>query len=269
MCTAIDFKDAFVSCKGRRVHYRSLGAAKRAYVFIHGWGGDTNVWKYQGPLFEARRCLLIDLPGHGLSSCADELYDHELFARSVEAVLDAEDTKAAVVVGHSTGAAIAYQLIHRRVDRVAAFVSVEGSIPVSEDYQGQASRYVQRLSVLNGAEHDEAVKAFVGSMFPLGERSGGAEEVRRRMEATPREVLMYGLRYLADVTTWRLYPVRVPTLVINSQIVHPLASKRFLERFVSALEFSNWDDVGHFVMIEQADRFNAVVGNFLDRHDQA
>src|SRR5687767_3287453 len=58
----------FVSLDGTRVRYESFGEGREAIVFVHGWAGDTSVWRYQVPEFAKRaRVIALDLPGHGAS----------------------------------------------------------------------------------------------------------------------------------------------------------------------------------------------------------
>ena len=57
----------FVALDGNRVHSVSFGKGDEAVVFIHGWTCDSTFWKAQAQVYERRRSLLVDLPGHGLS----------------------------------------------------------------------------------------------------------------------------------------------------------------------------------------------------------
>src|SRR5438067_696338 len=51
-----------------RIHYVTLGNAKVAVVFVHGWGGNLGFWQFQVPaLMDRARLILVDLPGHGKS----------------------------------------------------------------------------------------------------------------------------------------------------------------------------------------------------------
>src|ERR1043165_9182525 len=94
---------AEVSYDGARVHYESYGKGKDAVVFIHGWTCDLSFWRGQAPVYQKRRSLLIDLPGHGQSDKPEVSYTQERFARAVEAVMRDEGVERAVLVGHSMG----------------------------------------------------------------------------------------------------------------------------------------------------------------------
>src|SRR5215469_17342824 len=90
-----------------QVHYESYGSGPTALVFIHGWTCDLTFWRAQAPVYEKRRALLIDLPGHGQSDKPEIPYTQDLFARSVEAVMRDAGVEKAVLVGHSMGTPVA------------------------------------------------------------------------------------------------------------------------------------------------------------------
>ena len=68
----------FALLDGNKIHYDSFGAGDEAVVFIDGWTCDSTFWKAQAPIYEQRRSLLIDLPGHGLSDKPEIPYTMEL-----------------------------------------------------------------------------------------------------------------------------------------------------------------------------------------------
>src|SRR3954471_16912199 len=86
LCLATGLMAADATYDGARVHYESYGKGQEAVVFIHGWTCDLTFWRGQAPVYEKRRALLVDLPGHGQSAKPEVAYTQERFARAVEAV---------------------------------------------------------------------------------------------------------------------------------------------------------------------------------------
>ena len=84
---------------------------------IHGFGGDHNSWRMLVAAASLPRPVLaIDLPGHGRSPAGATTFEP-----MVQAVADAimsEDIKAADLIGHSLGAAVAAGVAETR--RIAA-----------------------------------------------------------------------------------------------------------------------------------------------------
>src|SRR4249919_525432 len=92
---------------GARVHYESYGQGTEAVIFIHGWTCDLTFWRGQAPVYEKRRALLVDLPGHGQSDKPEVAYTQERFARAIDAVMREAGVTRATLVGHSMGGPVA------------------------------------------------------------------------------------------------------------------------------------------------------------------
>jgi pyruvate dehydrogenase E2 component (dihydrolipoamide acetyltransferase) len=81
-------------------------------VFLHGFGADLNGWRpVQRLLVGTQPALAIDLPGHGLSPLGEEA-GFEALVKAARAVLAKEGVRAAHLVGHSLGGAVAAALAH-------------------------------------------------------------------------------------------------------------------------------------------------------------
>ncbi len=79
-------------------------------VFLHGFGADLNGWRPVHRLLPERRpALAIDLPGHGLSPLGEDASFEALVEAARLALLE-EGIKAAHLVGHSLGGAVAVAL---------------------------------------------------------------------------------------------------------------------------------------------------------------
>jgi pimeloyl-ACP methyl ester carboxylesterase len=79
-------------------------------VWIHGFGEDGTVWKYQVEYLRSRYTLLIpDLPGSGKSRYLDTNAEHAIqaYAEIVRYILDREDIVRCTMIGHSMGGYVA------------------------------------------------------------------------------------------------------------------------------------------------------------------
>jgi len=73
-------------------------------ILLHGFLESLEIWDYFSKnLSNEYRVIRIDLPGHGKSDIIDSVHTMELMADSVKSVLDEEDIKKCVMVGHSMG----------------------------------------------------------------------------------------------------------------------------------------------------------------------
>jgi pimeloyl-ACP methyl ester carboxylesterase len=87
--------------------------SKEWTVFIHGFGGSSNVWFKQVKAFSQEfNVVLIDLRGHGKSSSIQPVkkYSFELLARDVTEVLESLKLKNSHFVGVSLGSIIIRQI---------------------------------------------------------------------------------------------------------------------------------------------------------------
>ena len=110
----VDSKKTYVATGSKDHVEGNLGM-----TFIHGTGMDHTVWTLAGRHF-ARKGLnihAVDLPGHGRSegSVIDSI---EGMADWVISVLDATGQDKTIIVGHSMGSLVAFDLAARYPDRV-------------------------------------------------------------------------------------------------------------------------------------------------------
>lgn len=119
---------AFVATGGR-----AFDANKPCIVFLHGAGCDHSGWMQPARWFAHHgwSVLAPDLPGHGRSD-GRAIETIAAMADWVEHLLDAAGVKAAAVVGHSMGGAIALELAGRDPSRLTrlGLIGTAAAIPV-------------------------------------------------------------------------------------------------------------------------------------------
>ena len=113
---------------GLRISYRTVDAdpGRPAIVCLHGWSasGRTNfdAFGWVDALKGRYRLVLIDFRGHGSSGkpLHSAAYSNARLAADVVAVLDAERIHQALLLGYSTGAQVAVELLASWPGRFAA-----------------------------------------------------------------------------------------------------------------------------------------------------
>ena len=99
-------------------------------LLLHGLGEEADDWALVGPGLGKRfRVIALDARGHGQSDWADS-YELSDFRDDVLKMMDALGVIAAVVVGHSMGGVVAYQLAATHPDRVRALILEDMPAPV-------------------------------------------------------------------------------------------------------------------------------------------
>ena len=118
---------------GQRIFYFERGAEGTPLLFIHGAGGGHSNWLALIKQLEPRRCIALDLPGHGLSP-GDGCDTVEEYARLVKGFASAlcPNTKT-IAVGHSMGGLVATCFASRNRNILGGLILISsGFSPPSE-----------------------------------------------------------------------------------------------------------------------------------------
>ena len=260
----------FARFDGLRIHYENYGAGSAALVFIHGWVCDLTFWRGQEALYNQpnRRALLIDLPGHGASDKPHRAYPVEFFGRAVEAVMRDAQVDRAILIGHSLGGPIAYAFLREFPEKASALVLVDAF--VSRHMAGPADRvataahFAKVARSLQGAAGERNFAERVESCFTKQTPEALRAEIRAKMAATPKHVRIAAL---SSISSLRPPPddetFLLPAIAI--QAAEPGTQARFelMRSLFPRLQLSSWEGAGHFLMLENPQRFNAEVEQFL------
>lgn len=89
--------------------------ADKTIVFLHGWPGSHDLFEYQYDYLvdKGYRCIGIDQRGFGSSDRPVCGYDYDTLSDDVKAVVDTLGLNKFVLLGHSTGGAIAIRYMSR------------------------------------------------------------------------------------------------------------------------------------------------------------
>lgn len=268
----------FAKLDGARVHYVNYGKGDEALVLIHGWTQNIDAWRDQIPEFAKHyRVIALDLPGHGKSDKRQFtkesvpkgqpgkpfVYSMDHFARAVEAVMrDAKVTRA-VLAGHSMGTPVARQFYRKFPENTLGIIIVDGSLRPF----GNPAMVDQLIANLRGPNYSAAIDQMFGMMF------GGRlpAEIQQRIKAstanTPQYVLVGAFEGMADSGIWGEDKINLQVLAIMAK--NPFFPPNVEESFrgiAPKMEFHMWDDVGHFLMMEKPNEFNAAVIAWLNKN---
>lgn len=254
---------------GHKIHYLSTGKGEEALVFIHGWTCDSTFWKGQAPVYEARRSLLIDLPGHGLSDKPNISYTMDLFARSVEAVMTHAKVSKATLIGHSMGSPVAVQFLRLYPDKVAAIVIVDGSLPMPPKDEAERRKQLAQAAATAKSLRAPGYKTFdtyvINTMFIKQTDPALRTEILTKMLAAPQYVMASAMDGMNAMTTLTERYPQVPVEAVMQKRGNATGFDEFLKQHFRLVDYREWDDTGHFLMMERPDRFNKVLVEFLDR----
>jgi 3-oxoadipate enol-lactonase len=263
----------FVEVDGGRIYYEVEGDG-HPLLLIHGGLGDLRMWERQVPVFAERyRVIRYDTRGFGRTETEDVEFSNRADAA---AVLDHVGADSAHVVGQSRGGVIALDLLLEHPGRIDAFISVAGGIggftpqlpegvstpPWDEMERVWEAKDWAALAELEtqvwvdgwgqpSTRVDPALRRLVHGWILASYEAGKAEGKPQPLEPPAAE---------------RLAEVRVPTLVMVGAVDEPggVVAERHLAASVDGARLVEFPGVAHMIQLEEPERFNALVLEFLD-----
>lgn len=261
---------------GVRLHYEEAGSGT-SIVFVHEFGGDHRSWEPQMRYFARRhRCLSFAARGYSPSDvpATPDRYSQRQAAEDIVAVLDAAGIGCAHVVGLSMGG---FATLHLGLLAPARALSLtvagagygaekeheayfrEVSLEVARQFEAQGSALFARTYSLGASRvqfQNKDPRGWAEFAARLGEHDamGSANTMRGVQASRPS---LYDLEA-------PLAAMAVPTLVIvGDEDDHCLQPGIFLKRVLPACGLLVLPKTGHTLNLEEPDRFNSFVGEFI------
>ncbi|MGQ9683872.1 MAG: alpha/beta fold hydrolase [Anaerolineae bacterium] len=131
-----DPNSRFISLDTLRVHYKILGQGDPPLVLLHGFGASLFSWqRVEDDLAMQHTVLAFDRPAFGLTSrpMRGQWKNRNPYTPAAAtdlsvSLMDALGLPAAVLVGHSAGAAVALQIAQSYPERVIALILISPAI---------------------------------------------------------------------------------------------------------------------------------------------
>ena len=237
------------------------GRGEPAIVFVHCWNCDRHFWDSQMAEFgKTHRVVAIDLPGHGESGSGRREWTVEAFGDDVKTVVDRIGAKRVVLVGSSMGGPIVLEAARRLPDRVAGIVPVDSLLDF--DYHMKPEEIEGAMTAMRKDYKGETTKFITEKLFA----PSTSPAVRKRVLAIgPSAPAERSLAIVRAVLTYDPLPalaeIHAPIRAINGD-KYPTnieGNRRHYRDFDAAI----MKGTGHFLMIEDPKRFNALLADAL------
>jgi len=252
------------------VHYETYGSGPPV-ILLHGWLGSWGLWQ---PTMEALgqhyRCYALDFWGFGESGKKRDSYAVGDFMELVRQFMDALGIDRAPLIGHSMGGTASLGTTIRYPERITQ-VCVIGSpiVGSSLSFFLQLAGIPQIGSLARNSLG--ALKFGLRLSSPLITRNSKAwyPMIERDLSRTTVESFFSSIGSLrrTDLRP-RLGEVLVPTLGIygtRDVIVHPRQYEP-LQAGVKQARIEIMPGSGHFPMLDEPDKYLAIIRSFLDQH---
>jgi pimeloyl-ACP methyl ester carboxylesterase len=243
------------------IRYHAEGAGEPSLVFVHCWCCDRHLWDAQLPAFAPRhRVVTLDLAGHGESGRERKEWTIAAYASDVRAVADELGLARTILVGHSMGGQVIVEAARTMRGRVVGVVPVDAWTTVGEKEKAEE---VDAFLAPFRADYKSAAAKFIRDyMFVPTTDSGLIERLVDKTVASPPNVAVESLRQalLYDLGA-ALRGIDVPIHALNSD-KHPTRLDA-IRRYSPGFEATIMTGVGHYLMLEDAPRFNTLLGEIV------
>lgn len=255
-----------------QTRYYIAGSGARDILFVHGWASSGRMWlRSMWALRYEYRAWALDLPGFGQSETPETCWDTvEQYTDHVAAFCQALNIRPYVLVGHSLGGRIVFDLARRYPHLAERLMAVSPSI---------TGRMGFNLNVLFSGL-GESLLDLSRRIWPLATAGAlstywaprflGSEGVRRAaddMRRSSSQAAIGSLRALAaqDYSP-HLVHIRHPTLIIcgGRDYTIPSDDSRLAASRLPNAQLAVLDHVHHWPTDEAPDIFLSLLRSFLN-----
>jgi non-heme chloroperoxidase len=249
---------------------------KKAIIFIHGWPGNHNLFEYQFNELPRMgyRCIGIDCRGFGASDRPFTGYDYNRLADDLRAVIDSLELKNVILLGHSTGGAIAVRYMARHkgygVSKLVLCAAAAPSL-IQRPYFPYGLQKEAVLNIIQGTYNDrpnmirdfgkiiffrDKTEAFEDWIFKLGLQASGWATASIANTWLNEEELLNNLK-----------EINIPTLIlhgIHDQVcLFPLAIAQ--KESIKNAKLIPFEYSGHFLFLDEKEKFTEELVKFIEQ----
>lgn len=136
------------SFDGNKIYYEVKGDGM-PLIFLPCVGAKLDYWKYQKPLAEKFKLVMVDTAGVRKSGKNGKEYTYPSLARDVIAVIEKERLENPIIVGHSFGGVIALEIGAMLKERIKGMICVDSLMPLTFYYASVATPEEMEVEMKN------------------------------------------------------------------------------------------------------------------------
>ncbi len=238
-------------------------------LFVHGFPLSRGAWQKQVDALRAScRVIAPDLRGFGESQAGTGAIPMAQYADDLHALLQQLKTGPVVLIGHSMGGYVSFALLRRFPEMVSGLVLV--STRAGKDTPEAAAGRRATAEKVQAKGVEVVVEAMASKMLAADNHDRAmAEQVREFMVTSKPEGVIGALLGMAERpdATAEMAGISVPALVITGadDLLIPASESEKLAQAIPGSQLKIVPHAGHLVAFEQADKFNHMLKEWLDR----
>lgn len=249
---------------GVNLHCLDIAGTGRPVVLIHGWCCDHSYLEAQASHFATlgHRVVVPDLRGHGASDRPVQSYSMESFADDVVWLCAELGLHEPILVGHSMGGIIAFDIAVRYARLASAIVMLDAAIVLPAAARAAIPAF---LAALEGTGYQQALRNFANAaLFIPSDDETRRNRILDAMCQTAQDVMLSAFEGLRDYDP--LVDPTHMTLPCLYIAANEPSARTDLERtslMMPRLHYGQTVGSGHFCQMEVPDQVNAMIDRFL------
>ncbi|MFX1316915.1 MAG: alpha/beta fold hydrolase [Promethearchaeota archaeon] len=245
---------------GKKIYYHLIdNSSQQTLIFIHGSGGNSNIWKNQFKLKVECNIIAIDLPSHNNSDEFPEL-SLNLYVDIVKRLVDILKIKKLILCGHSLGGAIIQDYYFNNSNDVSALILCATGARL------RVSPFIFNTLKKSYQEYLDYIK-IIGFYRKTSEEIifNNMEEVSHiKPEVTYNDFKICNQFDTLNITS----SINVPCLIVcgKDDKLTPVKYSEYFKDNIQNSELKIINKAGHMVMIEKPKQVNKAIENFIKTH---
>lgn len=248
---------------------------KKTIVFLHGWPGSHELFEYQYDYLAEKgyRCIGIDQRGFGKSDRPICGYDYNTLSDDVKTVVDLLGLGDFILLGHSTGGAIAVRYMSRHkgygVDKLILCAAAAPSL-IKRSYFSYGLKTETIDEIIQGTYSDrpkmlknfgdiffykKPSKYFMEWFIQLGFQAAGWATAKIADTWLNEEELFDDMKKI-DVQTLIIHGIH------DKVCLFPLAEEQ--HKLIKNSKLLKFENSGHGIFYDEKEKFNKVVECFIE-----
>jgi len=244
--------------------YEEAGEGEPPLLLAHGWCCDHTYFAPQFEHFAERghRVLAVDLRGHGESDKPHQRYAMQDFADDLAWVCRRLELAKPVLVGHSMGGIVAFDLAARYPDLPSAVVMQDAAVVLPSAARAAIPSFLKEL---RGPGYREVLRGYASrSLFIPTDDEGRKERILQSMSSTPQHVVVSAFEGLRDYDpTEAAGGLAAPGVYIAADELQPRSDMARFHEMFSEILYGKTVGSGHFCQLEVPEQVNAMIDRFI------
>ena len=249
---------------GVELFYEEAEGTEPPVLLVHGWCCDHT---YFAPQFEhyaerGHRVMAVDLRGHGRSNKPEGDYTMGVFAEDLAWICGRVGLEKPLVVGHSMGGIVAFDLAARYPELASGIVMLDAAVVLPSAARAAIPPF---LGELRGPGYRDSLREYVAnSLFIPTDDQERKARILEGMVSVPQHVVVSAFEGLRDYDpTEATGGLAVPAVYIAADEARPRSDMARFHELTPEILYGKTVGSGHFCQLEVPEQVNAMIDRFL------